>query len=313
MIRSLSVPRSFLRLTPWLPLAAVLSACASGPTAGTPAPPAILASPIGPSLRRLWDGVGGLGAWQAQGGVRFTYEAELGPGAADLVDSGLDPRTAIAGTKLGPMRIAFRIGDWENLEVEEGGQRRMIRLRTDRSEEGFAGYLPRAARVFALFPLVLAEPGWEFQRVLPMEGSPGTGEILAAPGELPVPHRNYLLVLAPSGGSLEALFYQIVHPGLQGRILKAVPQRFQEFGGIRIATETVHTLCAHPDEPTGRYPWESTKGHPEMALVLRERISAVEFEPRDKGLPQEKGRPAGRPGIDARGLPQPPPPGGGMR
>ncbi len=270
---------------------AFLSSCASRFSGR----PAILSSTAGPALEKLWDSCGGLSAWRDVGPVRFTYQAEVGPGA---VLAGL-PREALAllrgreggAARIGPLEISYPAGTWSDLEVGGAGGRRTLHL------DGAPGpdledYALRSARVLVLFPFQLADPVWEFRWDL-IAGQPADPfRFKAVPAGAATPHRAYLVDVDPASGLLREVWYEVEHPCLRGKVFKAVFGGYRTVRGLRVATEIDHFFL-DASHPASRYPWEEKPEPLEDRLVLRERISSVDLgeRPRERRAGRDDGSP----------------------
>ena len=266
------------RLTALAALGGLFSCAGSHPAAESDGGAALLATAVGPALQALWDGAGGIAAWRRVGSMRFVYEAQAGRAHGSA-----------HGRLFGPEVISFDVGRPNAVLIGRGDAARAFFLDEEPVEDA-ADYLLRGIRVFAAFPFVLGEPGWEFRRHLVAgETARLRGGFWAVPAGAPSPHQSYYVDLDPENGALRAVYYQVGHPYGAGKVLKVVFGRYETVNGLRIATEITHYASEKLPRAEPRYPWESPPAPGEMGdlaaashtaddrFVLRERIRSVEL------------------------------------
>jgi hypothetical protein len=239
----------------------------------------------------MWEAAGGIEAWRRFGSVGFTYQASLGPAALRAGAGRPEIVPAVASgdwPRLGPQRISFAIRDWSTMDLGGGTELSLGRPpRPDARDLALRG-----VRFLFCFPFMLGEPVWEFRRDLVPGFQPDPrGGFWAVPFAEGSPYECCYVDLPPGSGVPRAVYYRVSHPAFADRVFKAVFLRYETVQGIRIATEIAHYASVYAAGADARYPWERPGERafadggavPQDGLVLLERFSEIELQPRAAG------------------------------
>lgn len=193
---------------------------------------ALLRTPLGPTLARLWTAHGGLGAWRSAGRIAVNIRVTGDPPAFESP----------------PIPLRFDAHDWTEIRVGSRPDTPPVDLTRSRPLRGEAlihDYHVRTARALFLLPFAIAEPGWELRRDVYPGAEAGEKEgFWAIPEGVPTPHVGYFLVPDPRTGRLATVYYQVNHPHFRGYVFRADFDGYREREGLAIPTEIRHRLVS---------------------------------------------------------------------
>jgi hypothetical protein len=256
------------RLIPSACLAGLLITVSSCGLLSSPRPSGLAATPVGPTLEKLWRAHGGTEAWRRHGKVR-----------AQMVVAGDPPGRELEKT------ISFCIEDWSGMEVGKDGVMRDLDLTHQHTHfdlqdpRSIEDYHFRAARFFFHLPLALSQTGWNFRLDVFDERDPTPNQFWAMPSDMQCPHLGYYLFVNPDSGLLDRVIYQVGHSRFAGRIFSVEFKDYRWINGVQIATTMLHREAAASRRPTTGMPVPSSagRGGPSMASWTL-RFNAITFE-----------------------------------